>query len=276
MTSSCRIFLVSFIALGLSWGGFVIAPMAQLGTLKQTGVLNSSEIYPEQRPGDATLGLQVYRRYGCAACHTTQLQQDGVTCDVVVTGMGKNPAAVSNLLSSLSLKDLDKDDAQAASDQITGAGGKTEIHIVPTGGDVARGWGVRRSVSEDFLWDYPVQLGSLRMGPDLANVGGRLGNAGWQLEHLYAPQSVVKDSAMPPFRFMFIVQKIAGAPSPDALQLPEGFGPPPGYEVVPSNAAKNLAAYLLSLHADVPLHDAPFTMAAAARATNAPNAQVKK
>jgi cytochrome c oxidase cbb3-type subunit 2 len=273
VTSSCRIFLVSFIALGLSWGGFVLAPMEQLGTQKQTDVLNSSQTYPLQRTGDATLGLQVYRRYGCAACHTTQLQQGGVSCDVVVTGMGKNPTAVSNLLSSLSLKNLDKDDAQSASDQITGAGGKTEIHIIPTGGDVARGWGARRSVSEDFLWDYPVQLGSLRMGPDLANVGGRLGSFSWQLLHLYAPQAAAKDSAMPPFRFMFLVQKIGATPSPDALQLPAGFGPPSGFEVVPSNAARNLAAYLLSLHADVPLHDAPFTMAAAAPA---PTAQAKK
>ncbi|HEY3761031.1 MAG TPA: cbb3-type cytochrome c oxidase subunit II [Verrucomicrobiae bacterium] len=267
MNTGCRIFLVSFVALGLSWGAFVIAPAIQLGTQKQTSVLNSSEIYPEQRPGDATMGLQVYRRAGCAACHTMQLQQDGVQCDVVITGMGKTPGAVSNLLSSLSLKSLDKDDAQSASDQITAAGGKTEIHIVPTGGDVARGWGSRHSVSEDFLWDYPVQLGSVRMGPDLADVGSRLGSFSWQLEHLYAPQAVTKNSTMPPFRYLFVVQKpVNGVPSPDALQLPAQFAPPAGYEVVPTMAAKKLAAYLLSLHANVPLHDAPFTMASAAPA----------
>lgn len=273
MTSNCRIFLVSFLALGLSWGGFVLAPVIQLGTQKQTAVLNSSEIYPEQRPGDATLGLQVYRQSGCAACHTTQLQQDGVACDVVVTSVGKKPDAVSNLLTTLTLTGLTKDDAQAASDQITAAGGKTEIHINPTGGDIARGWGVRRSVSEDFLWDYPVQLGSLRMGPDLADVGTRLGSISWQLQHLYAPQSIVKESAMPPFRYLFYVRKIEGTSSADALQLPAGFAPPAGYEVMPTTAAKNLAAYLLSLRADVPLHDAPFTVAAAA---TAPATQAKK
>jgi cbb3-type cytochrome oxidase cytochrome c subunit len=263
MNCACRIFLISFVALGLSWGGFVLAPAIQLGTQKQTAVLNSSLTYPEQRPGDATLGLQIYRRSGCAACHTTQLEQDGVVCDVVVTSRGKTPATVSNLLSSLDLTGLDSDEAKSVSDQITAAGGKTEIHIIPTGGDITRGWGVRRSVSEDFLWDYPVQLGNLRMGPDLADVGSRLGSFSWQLLHLYAPQAVVKDSPMPAFRYLFVKQKIGDAPSPDALQLPAGFEPPAGYEVVPTTSAKNLAAYLLSLHANVPLHDAPFTAASA-------------
>ena len=274
MKTGFRVFLASFVALGLSWGGFVVAPVAQLGTEKQTGVLNSSEIYPEQRPGDATLGLQVYRQCGCAACHTTQLQQNGVVCDVTVTGRGRNPLAVSNLLSALTLTNLTKEDADAASGQIVTAGGTTEIHIVPTGGDISLGWGVRRSVAEDFLWDYPVQLGDVRVGPDLADVGARLGNADWQLLHLYAPQAEVKDSAMPPFRFLFTRQKIGEAPSSDALRLPPGFAPPDGYEVLPTTRARDLAAYLLSLRADVPLHDAPFTVASPP--PSAPKAQEKK
>jgi cytochrome c oxidase cbb3-type subunit 2 len=104
-----------------------------------------------------------------------------------------------------------------------------------------------------------VQLGSQRVGPDLADVGARLGNADWQLLHLYAPQSVVKNSAMPPFRFLFETKKIGDASSPDALNLPKEFAPPAGYEVVPTPEAKHLAAYLLSLRADAPLYEAPFT-----------------
>ena len=149
--------------------------------------------------------------------------------------------------------------SDAASDKITAAGGKVEIHILATGADIARGWGIRHSVAEDFLYDYPVQPGGLRAGPDLANVGARLTDENWQLLHLYAPQSVVKNSAMPPFRFLFETKKIGDAPSPDALQLPNGFAPPDGYEVVPTEDAKNLVAYLSSLHADAPLYEAPFT-----------------
>jgi hypothetical protein len=36
---------------------------------------------------------------------------------------------------------------------------------------------------------------------------------------------------------------------------------------VPTDDAKNLVAYLLSLRADVPLHDAPYTTAAPAAGT---------
>ena len=48
-----------------------------------------SDVYPVQRPGEATLGLQVYRANGCAACHTEQVRQDGVACEVVLTGAWK-------------------------------------------------------------------------------------------------------------------------------------------------------------------------------------------
>lgn len=232
MKTGCSIFIAAFIALGLSWSGLVLGPAAQLGTQGQTNILNSSDVYPVQRTGDATVGLQVYRAYGCAACHTTQVGQDGVICDVVLSG--KNPPAVSNMLASLKLNGLTKEAADAVSAQIAAKGGKTETHVIPTGADIARGWGKRHSVAEDFLWDNPVQLGGVRVGPDLSNVGMRY-PADWQFKHLYDPKSVVSTSTMPSFKFLF---EKDGAPTEDA---------------------KNLVAYLLSLRADVPLHDAPFS-----------------
>jgi len=71
---------------------------------------------------------------------------------------------VSNLVAALKLTGLTKEEAGAVSDQITAAGGKTETRIVPAGVDVARGWGFRRSVAEDFLYDTPVQLGTASGG----------------------------------------------------------------------------------------------------------------
>jgi len=259
MKNGFLIFLASLVALGGSWCGFVLAPVVQLDAVKQTTVLNSSDLYPVGRPGEANQGLQVYRAEGCAACHTEQVQQNGVACDVVLTDAGKTPAAVTNAIASLKLLALDKVAADAAVDKITAAGGKAEIHIIATGPDIARGWGRRHSVAEDYLYDNPVQLGGLRIGPDLADVGARSPDANWQLVHLYAPQVAVKGSAMPPFRYLFQVRKIGRGPSPDALNLPKEFVPPPGYEVVPTAQARELAAYLLSLRADVPLRDAPFT-----------------
>jgi cytochrome c oxidase cbb3-type subunit 2 len=258
MKNGFWIFIPVFLALGGSWCGFVLAPELQLGGAKQTTVLNTSDVYPVGRPGEATQGSSVYRANGCAACHTEQVRQNGMTCGVTLTETGKNPEAVTNLISSLVLTNLTKEEAAAASAKITAAGGKTEIHIAATGPDIARGWGMRQSVAEDYLYDQPVQLGSLRAGPDLANAGARA-DASWQLLHLYAPKSEVKGSAMPPFRYLFEVRKIRREPSPDALKLPPEFAPPAEYEVVPKPEARELAAYLLSLRANVPLYSAPIS-----------------
>jgi cytochrome c oxidase cbb3-type subunit 2 len=258
MKNGFWIFLAGFVALGGSWCGFVLAPELQLGGAKQTTILNTSDVYPVGRPGEANQGLSVYRANGCAACHTEQVRQTGTTCGATLTGAGKNPEAMTNLISSLTLTNLTKEDADKVANQITAAGGKTEIHIAATGPDIARGWGMRQSVAEDYLYDQPVQLGSLRAGPDLANAGARA-DANWQLLHLYAPKNVVKGSTMPPFRHLFEVRKIGREPSPDALKLPPEFAPPVGYEVVPKPEARELAAYLSSLRANAPLYSAPIS-----------------
>ena len=92
MKNGFSVFLASFLALGLSWCGFVLASVKQLGTAKQAAVLNSTDVYPIQRPGDAALGLQVYRANGCAACHTEQVRQDGIAVEVMLTSLGTSKA----------------------------------------------------------------------------------------------------------------------------------------------------------------------------------------
>jgi cytochrome c oxidase cbb3-type subunit 2 len=124
------------------------------------------------------------------------------------------------------------------------------------GPDFLYGWGVRRSVAEDYLFDYPVMLGSQRVGPDLANFGRRSDLIGI-LIRLYDPQFLVPGSIMPSYRFLFETRKIQFAPSPDALVLPDPLAPAPGYEVIPSPKARALAAYLLSLRQDGYLFEAP-------------------
>ena len=136
------------------------------------------------------------------------------------------------------------------------------------GSDFARGWGQRRSVAQDYLFDETVQLGSMRIGPDLANVGLRFTNETFFLEFLYNPRMHHPGSTMPPFAFLFEKRKIAKTPSPDALKLPTQFAPEAGYEIVPKPDARKLAAYLLSLQSEVPLFEAPWPLKARP-ATNA-------
>jgi cytochrome c oxidase cbb3-type subunit II len=139
-----------------------------------------------------------------------------------------------------------------------------------------RNWGARRSVAADYLYEYPVQIGNSRLGPDLANVGARPMDANWHLLHLYHPRTVVNGSIMPAYQYLFETRKIGRQPSPNALKLPEAFAPKPGFEVVPKEDALRLVAYLQSLRLDQPLFEAPATqlapVASGAAGTNAPAA----
>lgn len=120
-----------------------------------------------------------------------------------------------------------------------------------------RGWGARRTVPRDYIFDKPPQLGTMRTGPDLTNVGARLNDAAWHHEHLYAPQSKSPWSTMSPYRHLYRVVQIQGEPSPKALKLTGANAPQEGYEVVPTPEAEALVAYLLSLNRNYALPEAP-------------------
>lgn len=285
------IFLAAFFALSWSWFGLVLTPQIQIGRLQQTNTIPAGALYPVQRPGLARQGLAVYRANGCAYCHSQQVGQTGTICDVVLTDAGTNAtstlAALRQVRPSLSEAEdnqlltglpktirqgIGKEAADAEVKILNTSGAKALTWIVPVGPDMAQHWGNRRTVAEDFLFDYPVLPGTQRVGPDLANVGVRLPDANWQLLHLYAPRSVVKDSIMPPYRFLFDKRRIERARSSDALQLPAELTPEAGYEILPKPEATALVAYLLSLRANEPLFDAPLSVAEvpAPATTNAP------
>lgn len=274
MNSGAIVFLAGFVALASSWFGLVLAPQLQVGRQDITTVTGTGDLYPSRRPGQAEQGAQVYRANGCVTCHSQQVRQTGTVFDVVLDELGTNAPAVKQALKELDAnlseaelaalpKDIfravDKDHSDKADAALKKTGAKYEIRIRPIGADIDRGWGRRGNVAADYLQDSPVFLGAQRLGPDLANVGVRKPDLNWQLNHLYAPASVVPGSTMPPYRFLFEKRKIGRYPSPDALKLPGEFAPEPGYEIVPTDRARELAAYLLSLRSDVPLHEAPLS-----------------
>ena len=124
--------------------------------------------------------------------------------------------------------------------------------------DIKKGLGVRGTVARDFLRSQPAFPGTMRTGPDLSNVGLRQLDPNWHHRHLYEPRSVVDWSIMPAFRFLYILRKIQGQPSEEAIQgLKGSHAPPPGFEVVPTAEAKALVAYLLSLKKNFPLPESP-------------------
>ena len=129
-----------------------------------------------------------------------------------------------------------------------------------SGSDIERGWGKRRTVARDYIYDNPVVLGVVRNGPDLTNEGlrqfdGKPVEAAWHFAHLYNPRDKVPGSIMPSYRYLFEKRKISGQRSVDALQLEGADAVGEGYEVVPTSQAKALVVYLMSLDRNHPLKE---------------------
>ncbi len=120
------------------------------------------------------------------------------------------------------------------------------------GADAERGWGPARGTrAPDYIRDNRLMLGTMRTGPDLSTIGVRRSDAMWHHLHLYNPQMMSSGSIMAPYPFLYKKQKIVGAPSEDALDFAkfqkQEYAPPEGYEIVPTDDARALVAYLLSL-----------------------------
>lgn len=120
------------------------------------------------------------------------------------------------------------------------------------GSDLDRGWGTRRTVARDHIYDTPPLLGTMRTGPDLANIGLRQPSDNWHLLHLYRPDITSPGSTMPPFEFLFDRLPLEVEVPYDALQFPPRLQDPDSV-VVPSRKAKALVAYLKSLNASRPV-----------------------
>ncbi len=117
------------------------------------------------------------------------------------------------------------------------------------GSDKARGWGDRQSVARDYIFQGRPQLGESRIGPDLANWGVRQTplDAAAIAQFLYSGVVTgAKAVSHPPFPFLFDDRPIDGEVAADALVgLAEKT---PRRQVVPTERARTLIAYLQSLN----------------------------
>jgi len=136
--------------------------------------------------------------------------------------------------------------------------------------DIEKGWGPRQTVARDYLNERPSFLGTMRTGPDLSNIAVRQPNVRWHFEHLYEPGVVSPGSIMPSFRFLFVERPVGATPSPDAVAVRGPHKPRAGYEIVPTQDARDLVAYLLSLDRTQPLPEADGTNGT--KRTDGPNA----
>lgn len=126
------------------------------------------------------------------------------------------------------------------------------------GTDIDRGWGMRRSVARDYLYDTPHQIGTMRTGPDLMNIGARQPDDNWHYQHLYDPVITSPGSTMPRYPFLFEKIELAeGEEIPrEAVRMPEGYLEP-GMALVPNERGRSLVAYLKSMNHNYALPEVP-------------------
>lgn len=140
------------------------------------------------------------------------------------------------------------------------------------GSDQARGWGERQSVARDYIFQARPQLGVSRFGPDLTNLAARKPQAPSPdalYQWLYAGAATHA-----PYAFLFERRPIVGEPSAQALKLSGAQAVAAGTEVVPTERARTLVAYLLNLNTGYDYPEARPLPAPAAQPE--PKAEAKK
>lgn len=301
MKGIAPLFLGIFATFAFSWLGLILVPNLQIGHLEPQTDEEGNDPYPAPKSGMADRGRRVYAANGCVYCHSQQIRGDYAASDL-----------------------------ERARDQAPLPKPK---------------WGERRSAPRDYLFERPVLLGKMRLGPDLANigksapaekeeaasapgvstpgssqpaapagspgaspatnaatnspppgsppattnpsvvqtsntnVGGPAQNTGapplysnaWHHRHLYSPRSLVSDSNMPAYHFLYQKRRIGAQRAADALELDNKEAKiPKGWEVVPTYDAKCLVAYLMSLDQSHPLQELKGPGAAAPAAASPP------
>ncbi|MFD2258010.1 cbb3-type cytochrome c oxidase subunit II [Luteolibacter algae] len=145
--------------------------------------------------------------------------------------------------------------------------------------DEDRGDTRRETNAYDYAGEDFAQIGIMRMGPDLSNLGRRvealysknISPEEWLYRHLYNPRWKPERrlSTCPSFRFLFNETQLTGNPSDEALP----FAGKNGGEISPKPEARALVSYLLSLKKDQAVPDslnfAPITPAPAEQAAPA-------
>ncbi|MEL7117627.1 MAG: cbb3-type cytochrome c oxidase subunit II [Pseudomonadota bacterium] len=108
----------------------------------------------------------------------------------------------------------------------------------------------RAHTASDYARQNPPVPGTQRTGPDLSNVGVRQPSWMWNFMHLYNPRSMVPESIMPSFPWMFDVMTAEEAAGHEFALYTAAFPAAfldDGLVAVPRQEAVDLVAYLRTL-----------------------------
>jgi cytochrome c oxidase cbb3-type subunit II len=110
------------------------------------------------------------------------------------------------------------------------------------------------NIGRTSFWQNTATLmGTGRTGPDLTDVGNRQPSLDWNLMHLFQPRSVVSQSIMPSYEWLFEIKENP-AKTDVIVPIPAQFLHGQKGKVVASKKALQLVAYIQSLK-QMPLPD---------------------
>jgi cytochrome c oxidase cbb3-type subunit II len=120
--------------------------------------------------------------------------------------------------------------------------------------DMDKMFGARPGMASDYanigrtsIWQNTATLmGTERTGPDLTDVGNRQPSKDWNLMHLYQPRSVVSQSIMPSYNWLFEM-KLNPSKTDVVVSMPAQFLNQKVGKLVATKEALQLVAYLQSL-----------------------------
>jgi len=127
--------------------------------------------------------------------------------------------------------------------------------------DMDKVWGNRPGIAADYagitrtsIWiNTATLMGTERTGPDLTDVGNRQPSLDWNLMHLFNPRTVVKQSIMPSYEWLFET-KLHPTKSDVVVNVPPEFLKDLHGKLVAKKEALQLVAYIQSLK-QIPLPD---------------------
>ena len=103
------------------------------------------------------------------------------------------------------------------------------------------------NIGRTSIWQNTATLmGTERTGPDLTDVGNRQASKDWNLMHLYQPRSVVAQSIMPSYKWLFEM-KLNPSKNDVIVSMPAEFLNGKAGKLVAKKEALQLVAYIQSL-----------------------------
>jgi cbb3-type cytochrome oxidase cytochrome c subunit len=296
MKGLAPLFLGLFGTFMFSWIGLTVIPNMQIGHLDPQTDEEGTDIYPQPLSGMAERGRQIYNANGCEYCHSRWVRADYAGADqdrkwgdrrsAPRDYLFERPVLLGKMRSGPDLTNIgqrapaEAENAAANASPSPAAGGASPApQSSPAGSPSVAAAQKAAPSAAPAAGASPAASGS----PAPVAGGGSLGlgnnpneaplySAAWHHHHLYSPRSLVLDSIMPAYKFLYEKRPISGQPSADALKLNGTEAPPDGWEIVPSYDAQCLVAFLMSSNQSHPLNETKGAFAAPAAPAASPAA----